>query len=55
MSLYNKFWVAILMAGAAYIRQRYGMNLGLDEATATGLVGVVTAALVYVVPNKASK
>jgi hypothetical protein len=53
MSMYNKFIVAMIMAGAGWLRQRYGLNLGMDESLATGLVGMLTAALVYAVPNKA--
>lgn len=53
MSIYNKFFVALTMAGVEYIRARYGVDLGLDEATVSGLVGALTAFLVWAIPNKA--
>ena len=53
MSAYSKFIVAIIMAIVAWVRAAYDIDLGIDEATATALVGAVTAILVYIVPNKA--
>lgn len=52
MGAYNKFFIALAMAGAEYIRARYGVDLGLDEATVSGLVGALTALLVWAIPNK---
>lgn len=48
-----KFYVAGIMAVVAYVRSAWGLDLGIDDATATGIVGAVTAALVYFTPNKA--
>ena len=53
MAAYSKFWVTMVMAFVAWARAAYGIDLGIDEATATALVGAVTAILVYAVPNKA--
>lgn len=53
MSAYSKFIVAVIMAFVAWVRAAYDIDLGIDEATATALVGAVTAILVYAVPNKA--
>ena len=53
MSAYSKFIVAVIMAFVAWLRAAYDIDLGIDEATATALVGAVTAILVYAVPNKA--
>ena len=50
--LYNKFWVALLMAFIAFLRAHYDIDLGLDEDSAAALVGAVTAVLIYLVPNK---
>lgn len=52
MSAYNKFWVTMVMAFVAWARAAYGIDLGIDETTATALVGAITAILVYIVPNK---
>ncbi len=52
---YNKFWVCLLMAAVAWARARYNIDLGIDETSATALVGAVTAVLVYLVPNKPKK
>ena len=51
---YNKLWVALIMAAAEYFRNVYNVDLGIDEAAANGLVGLLTAILVYAVPNKAA-
>lgn len=51
MQAYNKFWVALVMAGVQFIRAKYGIDIGLDETTAATLVNLVAAALVWAVPN----
>ena len=55
MTLYSKFWVAVLMAIVAYIRAKFNIDLGIDDATATGIVGAISALLVYLVPNKTTE
>ena len=52
MGAYNKLYVAAGMAVVAYLRTAYGLDLGLDEANTTALVGAVTAVLVWAVPNR---
>lgn len=47
-----KFWVAVIMAGVQFCQIYFGIDLGLDEATATAIVGGVGALLVWLVPNK---
>lgn len=47
-----KFWVAAIMAIAEFIRVQYSIDLGLDEATVTAIMGGVTALLVWLIPNK---
>lgn len=49
---YAKFWAALLTVAANFTRDRYGINLGLDEAMAMTLVNGVGAVLVYLVPNR---
>ncbi len=49
---YNKFWVCLTLASVAWARARYNIDLGIDESSATALVGAVTAILVYAVPNR---
>ena len=51
MSKYNKFWAAILMAAGNFVRSYYDIDLGVDEAMATAIVGGVARVLVWVVPN----
>jgi len=51
MSKYNKFWIALLTVGANFVHQYWGIDLGIDQATATTLVGGAGAALVWLVPN----
>ena len=51
-SRYDKAIVALTMAVLGIVSQATGINFGLDEATVTIVVGLVTSALVYLVPNK---
>jgi hypothetical protein len=51
MTKYNKFWIAVITVGANFVREYYGVDLGIDPTTAATLVGGVGAALVYLVPN----
>lgn len=46
-----KFWVAMAMAVVQFVQIRYGLDLGLDEATATAVFGGLGALLVWLVPN----
>lgn len=50
-----KFWVAAVMAVAEFVRIQYGLDLGLDEATVTAIMGGVTALLVWLIPNAKPK
>lgn len=49
-----KFWVAIIMAVVQFVQIYFGFDPGLDQATATAIVGGVGALLVWLVPNKRS-
>jgi hypothetical protein len=55
LSKYDKFWVALIVAIFAFLRSYTGFDLGVDDATATAIVGAIGAALVWIIPNKASK
>ncbi|WP_273794149.1 hypothetical protein [Brucella intermedia] len=52
MSKYNKFWAAAVMAVVAFIRSYFGIDLGVDEATANAIVAAITALLVWLIPNR---
>ena len=47
-----KFWVAVGMALAQFINVYSGIDLGLDEATLTAIIGGIGALLVWLLPNK---
>ena len=47
----NKFWVALVIGALATFRSYTGIDLGLTEAQITGFVTVITAIMVYLVPN----
>lgn len=51
MTVYSKFFVALFMALVAFLRDHYNIDLGIDEEAATALVGLLTALLVYLIPN----
>lgn len=46
-----KFHVALIMAAVQFLRVYSGIDLGLDEATVTAVIGGVGALLVWLVPN----
>lgn len=48
----TKFWIALLIAIANFIRIYAGFDLGIDEPTATAIVGALTAFLVWLIPNR---
>ncbi len=52
MAASNKFWVALIMAAIEFFRVRYEIDLGLDESTISGALAVLTAGLVWLVPNR---
>lgn len=52
ISSYDKAWVALIMAALSILNLKFGINLGLDEATVTAIIAVLTPFFVYLVPNK---
>lgn len=54
ITAFDKFLVAILMVGANAIRSRYDIDLGLTDQMASDITGFLTAALVWLVPNKSA-
>lgn len=48
----NKFWVAAAMAALSFAKSYFGIDLGMDEVTASNLIMALTAFLVWIVPNK---
>lgn len=47
-----KFWVAVVMAIFAFVRSYTGTDFGVDETIANTIVAAITAALVWLIPNK---
>lgn len=47
-----KFWAALLIVTANTLRNRYGIDLGIDEQLANDIVGYLLACAVWAVPNK---
>lgn len=48
----DKALVALVMGGLFLLTQFTGINLGIGEDVVTGIVGVLTPLLVYLIPNK---
>lgn len=46
-----KFWVAAIMALLQFLNIYSGIDIGLDEATVTAVIGGIGALLVWLVPN----
>lgn len=49
----DKCLVALLLAGANVARTRYDIDFGLTDQMASDIIGFVTAAAVWLIPNKA--
>jgi hypothetical protein len=53
MAVYNKFLFALFGAVIAYVQRKIGIDLGwIGAEEMTGLIGLATAGLVYLIPNK---
>lgn len=46
-----KFWVALVMAFVQFANIYMGLDIGLDQETATAIITGIGAALVWLVPN----
>ncbi|TDQ19828.1 hypothetical protein [Phyllobacterium brassicacearum] len=51
MLSYSKFLVAAVMVALSFAKSFYGIDLGVDEVTASNLIAALTAVLVWAVPN----
>ena len=54
MGEYNKAWIALAMAVLAILEQIFHFNPGISEEWIAGLIAVITAFLVWLVPNRAT-
>jgi|GEM_PF-3572501 len=50
----DKAIVALIMAVLVIIEQQAGLTLGMSEAWVTDLLAIISAFLVWLVPNKAT-
>ncbi|PWL17036.1 hypothetical protein DKP76_13430 [Falsochrobactrum shanghaiense] len=55
MTRLNKMWAALIVAVVAWVRSYFGIDLGIDDAVATAIVGGITTFLVWLIPNKEPK
>lgn len=55
MTRLNKMWAALIVAFVAWVRSYFGIDLGIDDATATAIVGGITTFLVWLIPNSEKK
>lgn len=49
---FDKALVALVMAVLSILNLKFGINLGLDEATVAAIIAAITPFLVYLWPNK---
>lgn len=49
--MYNKAWVALIMALITIIEQWTGWSFGIGEEAATAFLALLTPILVWLVPN----
>lgn len=51
LTQYNKAFVAIIMVLVYLLNKKYGIELPVDDQTATVILGMLISALTYVIPN----
>jgi len=51
LTQYNKAFVAIIMVLVYLVNKKYGVELPIDDQTATIILGMIISALTYVIPN----
>ena len=51
LTQYNKAFVAIIMVLVYLVNKKYGIELPVDDQTATIILGMIISALTYAVPN----
>jgi hypothetical protein len=49
---YDKFFAALVVAAASFVRSYTGVDIGIDDATAAQLAQLLMAAVVFLIPNK---
>jgi hypothetical protein len=49
---YDKFLAAFVIALFSFIRSYFGIDVGVDDATANQIAQALMAAVVWLVPNK---
>lgn len=49
---YDKAITAIIMGGLYMLNSIAGIDIGISEETVTGILGVLTPLLVWLIPNK---
>lgn len=52
MTKYAKAIAAGIVGFAGYVRVAYGIDMGVDDATATAIVNAAITFIVWAVPNK---
>lgn len=50
----TKFWAALVIVTANVLRNRYGVDLGVDDQLANDIAGYLVAGAVWLFPNKAN-
>lgn len=51
LTQYNKAFVAIIMIAVYLVNKKYGIELPVDDQTATIILGMIISALTYAIPN----
>lgn len=49
---FDKALTALVLAGLYLLNTAFGINLGLDEATVSGIIVAISPVLVWLIPNK---
>lgn len=50
--MYNKAWIALIMAFLTILEQWLGWTFGLSEDAVVGILALLTPVLVWLVPNR---
>lgn len=52
--MYNKAWVALIMALLMIVEEYVGWSFGLSEEAVVGIIAALTPVLVWLIPNRES-
>lgn len=51
-STFDKFLASVITSALLWLNQKYGFKISTDPETVAAIVGLIVAAVTFIVPNK---